>query len=235
MNTVLPKAHERNLLPRGFSLVELLVVVAIMLVVAAFTVPVMISAVRAGKLRGAASDYANVLQTARMRAVQDDRYYSVYTQPANGNVPQLAYVDIYPQAINGASGTGAPPVGSYQAGPPADPMVVLSSDVVPQARGAAPNPVDLETKFCASCGAFVGGGPIKNTAPTFGPEGVPCTPIVSVGGTGTVCNSSGGISAYETFFQSTPTQAWVAVTLTPAGRIKTWYYNAGSGTWAPQD
>ncbi len=42
---------------RGFSLTELLIVVAIMLVVAAFEIPVAISSIRTGKVRGAAKDY----------------------------------------------------------------------------------------------------------------------------------------------------------------------------------
>jgi len=212
----------------GFSLLEMTTVVVIMMIMTAIAIPAFMTPIRQARLRGSESDYANLLQMARTRAVNDDRYYSVYIQAAAGSAPQMAYVDIYPQNVNGASGKGAPPTGSYTAGPPADPMVTLSSEAVPQAQAAAPNTSNLFTQFCGSCASAI----IKNTAPTWGPDGLPCTPAIAAGGTGTVCNSGGGPIAYVAFFQSSTNQEWDAVTITPAGRIKTWYYDA-SGTWAP--
>jgi len=214
----------------GFSLLELMIVVAITFVLLVFAIPVVLSSVRTGRLRGASSDYASMLQAARTRAVQDDRFYSVYLQPAAAPNPQLTYVDIYPQAVNGTSGHGAPPTGHYDAGPPSDPSAALSGDAVPQPSAAAPNPANLYAQFCASCTPPM----INNTPPTFGPEGLPCVPVVSAGGTGTVCNSASGPTAFVTFLQSAITGEWTAVTVTPAGRIKTWYYESGTGTWAPQ-
>ncbi len=213
---------------RGFSLLELMIVVAITFVLLVFGIPVALRSVRTGRLRGASSDYASMLQAARTRAVQDDRFYSVYVQPVAAPNPQLAYVDIYPQAVNGTSGHGAPPTGHYDSGPPSDPSAALSGDAVPQPAAAAPSTANLYAQFCASCTPPM----INNTAPTFGPEGLPCLPVVSVGGTGTVCNSATGPTAFVTFLQSSITGEWTAVTVTPAGRIKTWYYD--SGTWAPQ-
>jgi type II secretory pathway pseudopilin PulG len=215
----------------GFSLLELMIVVAITFVLLVFAIPVALRSVRTGRLRGASSDYASMLQAARTRAVQDDRFYSVYLQPAAGPTPQVAYVDIYPQAVNGTSGHGAPPTGHYDAGPPSDPSAALSGDAVLQAAAAAPSTANLYTQFCASCTP-----PMINTTapPTFGPAGLPCLPVVSVGGTGTVCNSATGPTAFVTFLQSAITGEWAAVTVTPAGRIKTWYYESGTSTWAPQ-
>lgn len=209
----------------GFSLLEMMIVVAIMLIVAAFAVPVAVNSIKMARIRGAESSYASILQMARTRAVNDDRYYSVYIQAAAGNNPQMAYVDIYPQNINGSSGNG--PTGPYNPGPPADPMVTLSTEAVPKPQASAPNTANLFASFCSSCATAI----IKNTAPTWGPDGLPCAPITSAGGTGLVCNSAGGPIAYVAFFQSSTNNEWDAVTISPAGRIKTWYY--GGGIWSP--
>jgi prepilin-type N-terminal cleavage/methylation domain-containing protein len=210
---------------RGFSLLELMIVVAIMLVVAAYAIPSWVTSRRMANLRASETSYAGLLQLARSRAVNDDRYYSVYIKAATGTLPQMAYVDIYPQLVNGTSGNG--PTGNYVAGPPGDPMVTLSTEAVTQPAGSAPNTANLYASFCSSCATAI----IKNTAPTWGPDGLPCAPATSTGGTGLVCNSAGGPIAYVAFFQSSTTTEWDAVTVSPAGRIKTWYY---TGTvWAP--
>jgi prepilin-type N-terminal cleavage/methylation domain-containing protein len=209
----------------GFTLLEMLIVLAIMLIVVAYSIPFYLNWMKTARIRGSETAYASLLQMARTRAVTDDRYYSVYIQAAAGVNPRLAYVDIYPQNINGTSGNG--PTGSYSAGPPADPMVTLSNEAVPQPVGSAPNTANLFTTFCSSCATAI----IKNTPPTWGPDGLPCAPITSAGGTGLVCNSAGGPIAYVAFFQSSTNQEWDAVTISPAGRIKTWYY--GGGIWSP--
>jgi Tfp pilus assembly protein FimT len=202
-----------------------MIVVAIMLIVAAYAIPIWRTSERTAKIRGAETSYAGLLQLARTRAINDDRYYSVYTKLATGNTPQMAYVDIYPQNVNGTSGNG--PTGSFVAGPPSDPMVTLSPEAVPQTAGAAPNTANLYTTFCSSCTTAI----ILNTAPTWGPDGLPCAATTAALGTGLVCNSAGGPIAYVAFFQSSTNNEWDAVTLSPAGRIKTWYYTGA--VWAP--
>jgi prepilin-type N-terminal cleavage/methylation domain-containing protein len=204
---------------RGFSLLELMIVVAIMLVVAAYAIPMYTTAMRTAKIRGSETSYAGLLQMARTRAINDDRYYSVYIKLAAANNPQMAYVDIYPQNVNGTSGNG--PTGNFMAGPPADPMVTLSPEAVPQTAGAAPNTANLYATFCSACAL----GIINNTPPTWGPDGLPCAI------TGLVCNSAGGPVAYVAFFQSSSNNEWDAVTVSPAGRIKTWYYTGA--VWSP--
>lgn len=116
---MLERRHQSIPSSGGTSLLEILIVVAIILIVMAFALPVVFNTIETSKVREAGTDYSNLLQIARMRAVTDDRYYSVYIQAAQGNNPQLAYVGIYPQNVNGASGSGSPASGgSYTAGPP---------------------------------------------------------------------------------------------------------------------
>ena len=182
----------------GLSLTELLIVLAIIMVVVAFEIPVAITSVRTGKVRGAAKDYAGLLQIARIRAVDDNRYYSVCTQAATGPKPQMAYVDMYPAQVPGNSGGTPTCAGSYYNGPPADPYIPLPAEIVPRLKAAAPSTTNLEGQICPGRGAaFIYDGLAPNTGPTFGPEGLPCH---SFGGT---CNTGGGPACFITF--SSPT------------------------------
>lgn len=223
----------------GFSLLELSFVVAISMVLLGIAVPAVVRSIRTVRLQESAIDYAALLQRARMRAVQDDRFYSTYVQPQAGTTPPLAYVDMYPQNANGTSGRGTPlNGGSFNPGPPADPLVVLTADVVMQPVASAPGANVLNAAFCAACVAPGSGAVIVTSdsghGPTWGPNGLPCRPGVSFGGTGTVCNAAGGPVAYVTYFQSLSTQAWMAVTVTPAGRVQIWSYYNNNNTWSTQ-
>ena len=199
----------------GFSLIELLVVVTILAVLAAISVPLLLNAVHTVRLRGAGTDFSGILQQARMRAVQDDRFYSVYGISNNGL--QQEFVDIYPQQVNGASGSGG------QNLDPKDPVVSVNSEIVEQPASAAPNRSNLRQQLFGGISnppKPVDGSNI-NTPVTFGPQGLPCFPK-QMGSFGTVCNSQGGLVAYWVFFQDSSTQEWEAVTVTPAGRIQKW-------------
>jgi prepilin-type N-terminal cleavage/methylation domain-containing protein len=215
---------------KGFTLLELIMVVAIILIVAAIAAANVTRAIRTARIRGAAVEYANLLQTTHTRAINDDRFYAVYVQPPVGGNTPVAYADLYPLALNGRSGLGPPPTGHYNPGPPADPMTTLSSDVLLQPVGSAPDVNSLNAAFCVSCTPAL----ILNSAPTWGPDGMPCLSKASLDGTGTVCNSSGGPVAYVTYFQSTVSQQWSAVTVSPAGRVKAWHHEANGGGWSPQ-
>jgi prepilin-type N-terminal cleavage/methylation domain-containing protein len=205
---------------RGFSLLEISIVIAILFILIAVAVPVLMTTVRSARLRGATNDFSALLQQARMRSVQDDRYYSVYFL-TTGGVSQ-EFVDIYPQNINGASGTGGTTINQ------GDPMAVLISEVTTQAPAAAPVTNNLLLQMLGSNPSSL--TPVDGTAAgspvTFGPEGLPCVPVALTGGS--VCNSRGGPVAYWVFFQNNITQSWEAVTVTPAGRIQKWSYSDNS-------
>ncbi len=204
----------------GFSLVELALVTIITLIVTAAAVPTVVSSYRMAHLRGAASDYAGLLEVARSYAIRDNRYYSTYILSAGtGSPAAMAYVDMLPKVLTGASGNGGTSVAT------GDPVVTIESDVILEAVSSAPNTTNLQNQLLPST-TPVTPTDASVTAPAFGPRGLPCTPNSNITG-GTICDSSGGPTAYWTFLKNTQAGTWEAVTVTPAGRIQKWIY-AGS-------
>jgi type II secretory pathway pseudopilin PulG len=207
---------------RGFTILELLIVASIIMVVAGFAIPNFVAAMHSSRLKGAVTDFASMLQTDRIRAVGDDRYYSTYVLAANGNNPQQGFVDIFPQNPDGTSGAGGQ---AYNAG---DPVVSISPEISLQSQGAAPSIASLKLQLLPATSPVVPqDGSVAATAITFGPRGLPCKPLAGV------CDTLGGPQAYWAFFQDNVTQNWGAVTVTPAGRIQRWLFISGAnGTWA---
>src|ERR1700746_2914215 len=185
----------------GFSMLELMIVVSIVLVLTAIAVYNVQPAIRAVRLHGAASDYADLLQNARVRAVKDDKYYAILTNP--GANPPIAFVDI--------NGNGA-----YDLG---EPMMEFRSNTTPAQFSSGPSLANLESQFLPQNGI----GSLVTTAagPTFGPRGLPCTPTPAVNGS-TTCPYITPTS-FVTFLQDSQ-GTWAAVTVTPAARIRVWSY-----------
>jgi prepilin-type N-terminal cleavage/methylation domain-containing protein len=212
----------------GFSLVELLVVVIIVLTVAGFGIPAMTSSMRQARLRGAASDYAGLLELARTYSIRDNRYYSTYVIAASSSSPYAyAYVDMLPLKTGQASGNGGTGAVAASAGSFGDPQVTLPKEAVQQPATSAPNTSNLQSQLLPST-TTVTPTDTSVTAPIFSPRGLPCTPVTL--SSLSICDSSGGPTAYWTFFQDSKSSTWQAVTITPAGRIKKWFYNGS--TWS---
>jgi Tfp pilus assembly protein FimT len=214
----------------GFTVLELTIVMLVLLIVSGIAIPGFLNMQHTYRLNGALADFAGLLQVERLRAVDDDRYYSTYILAPGGSSPLQAFVDIYPQNVNGSSGTGGQ---TYTcSGNNCDPVATISAEVTQQPAGVAPNTGNLQSLFLPSNSPIAPKDGMNAATPiTFGPAGLPCTPVAVTGGT--VCDTSGGPTAYWTFFQNSNTQNWGAVTVTPAGRIQRWLYSGGTtGTWA---
>ena len=196
---------------RGFSLIELLIVVAISMIAAAMALPLVSNAVNQIHLSSSATDYANLLQRARMRAVQDDTYYQIQTQTLSGD--PIAYVDINKN-------------GSYDTG---EPMMVFASGVTYKAQSTGPALSNLKSQFLPS-GSVAQGSLQSTMIPIFGPRGLPC----KVSGSACPYLDAGGKPfSYLLFVQNTQNNRWEAVTLNPAARIREWAYDTKSSTWSP--
>jgi Tfp pilus assembly protein FimT len=192
----------------------------VILIIAAMSIPSMLSSLRQSRLRNAASDYATILEQARIYAIRDNRYYSTYILAGTGNSSiTQAYVDMLPKSTTGASGNGGTSVAS------GDPEITMSTEIVQQPVGSAPNTGDLKSQLLPAT-TPVTPTDTSATAATFGPRGLPCTPVTATGGS--ICDSSGGPTAFWTFLQNTNSGSWQAVTITPAGRIQKWFYTGSS-------
>jgi type II secretory pathway pseudopilin PulG len=207
--------HDRQR-ERGVTLLELCVVLMILMIVASMVFMSAVTAIRSIRLTQSATSYANLLQHARIQAVQDDSYYMVRIKPVTSTNPPEAFVDVAQS-------------GSYSASAPADPLMVFLQDVNPMPFGDGPGLADLESKFLPAAGVAT----VNTTdpGPTFGPRGLPCKPTAPSGGTCPYLNSNGIPTSYITFLQNARSQKWEAVTVTPAGRIGVWSYDGTS--WSP--
>lgn len=192
---------------RGFSMIEVMITMACLLILSALAIPTL-NTIRVAKLRGTGSDYASLLQQARLTAIQNDQYYSVVVQSTTQ--PYEAFIDLNG---NNKLDTG-------------EPVMVFASNVFPKTYGDNPPALgNLESQSLASAS-----DPSLDTAdnPTFGPRGLPCKTAAAAFGTGTVClpASSGTVigTSYITFFQSQPDATWMAVVLNPASRVRVYKY-----------
>ena len=202
-----PRRRERR--QAGFSLVELMIVVVILLITSAIAVPNYMRMRHTSRLRGASSDFSGIIQTARIRAVQDGKFYSLRWSGST------AFVD-----LNGNLAFDT-----------IEPSVTLPSEVTTVAATSAPATANLYGQFLPA-GSTIGPSPNMaydgTTTPiTMSSRGIPCKTQTATGGT--VCESGGGAIPFWVFFKNTVSGEQEAVTVSPAGRIRKWYY--GGGAW----
>lgn len=184
----------------GFSLVELVMVVAILLVVAAFALPYMVNVVASVRLRGGMTSLAGVFQECRSLAIKNNKYMSThFTTLANGPV---AYVK--------DSTISSPTLAST------DPQVELGAPVTQVTSltsvTGAPTALDSTT---------LGFTP-QSGDPSFNTRGLPC-PYSS----GT-CTTPTGFVYYFTDTRPLGKNGWAAVTISPAGRVKVWMWTGSA-------
>jgi prepilin-type N-terminal cleavage/methylation domain-containing protein len=195
---------------RGFSLIEMVLVVVIALVLGAIAAPALMGAVGKIKLRYAAVDLSGLLQKARMEAVRKNSFYPVLptTLPAGDNA---YFADTNPRN------------GNYEAG--AEPIITVGNPITIHAGTGSGAP--QESAFTSS---FTFTNNSASTAPTFNARGLPCT---YSGSSSTTCPEAPGQGYF--LFLSGPQNTWAALAITPSGRVQIWSYdNSGSGTWVQQ-
>lgn len=210
----------------GFSLIELLVICAILAIVAAVSIPAMMTAKHGIALQGTGKDLGSFLEQARTHAIKDNHFYALYVISGPAGSPSNAFIDVYPQSATGFSGNHNGTVD------PKDPVMFIPAEVSQQPASAAPATADLKSQWLPSGSSITPIDAYSGTTPTttpffFGPDGLPCTPSSG----GATCRGNMIQTAYWIFLQDSHTQDWIAVTVTPAGRIRQWIYR--SSTWMP--
>ncbi|HEU5450862.1 MAG TPA: prepilin-type N-terminal cleavage/methylation domain-containing protein [Terriglobales bacterium] len=191
---------------RGFSMLELVIVVAMSLVVAAIAVPNFMTVIFNFRLRGAMSSLSGLLQNCRMTAVQKNTIMTSEfgVLPPGGPVAYIKHA------------------GDTSAMAATDPQVQLGSPLTqittPSGTGA-PSALDSTT---------LGFTPLtyqpSSYLPGFNSRGLPCKWDVST----SVCSTGVGYVFYFTDSRPLGKSGWAAVTISPAGRVKTWSWNGAN-------
>ncbi|PYU34810.1 MAG: hypothetical protein DMG28_04765 [Acidobacteria bacterium] len=88
---------------RGFSMVEVVIVLTVVLILAGVAIPNIATAIANVRLRGAASDLSGLMQSARLVAVKNNATYTVLFNPTSTLLG--AYLDLN---NNGSFDTGEP-------------------------------------------------------------------------------------------------------------------------------
>lgn|SRR5438270_1314842 len=184
---------------RGFSLVELLVVCIVVVIISAIAIPNILQMNTNYKLDAAGHSLASMLQQARMQAVKTNQP----TYAKFDTSSSMAYVTNDPSSAF-ASG---------------NPDVSLAGGISFQAS----TPANFHDQLDAYVGATTGSPAQIAGNIGFNARGLPC---IANSTNAAVCTSS--TSGFEWFVQNS-NGGWEAVTVTPAGRVKSWRLSKPSG------
>jgi Tfp pilus assembly protein FimT len=192
-----PIFHRRQ---AGHSLVELSLAVVVVMILAAIAIPSASNTIANIRLRGAASDFAGLVQQARIAAVRKNTVNTVrfgLPNSANG-----AYVD-----LNGNS--------SYDTG---EPMIQFGGNAnqVAAPGGASGSPTNLDATSTPLGWTATSGNVSYNS------RGLTCD------STATPCGTNVNYIFYFRDTRALGGHGWAAVSITAAARMKVWYWNGSS-------
>ena len=200
----------------GFSLIELLIVLFVVMVVAAIAVPNVLLAVANIRLRSSAGELAGLMQQARIMAAKNNPQtppvYAIRYAVLGGR--QIAYID-----LNGdGSWSSSVTVNGVTL---SEPLTELSGTVVP-AAGAPSGSGGQPGPYVLAGDTVIGGASFDNTKTiAFTPRGFPCDYTNPP-----TCNTPAA-----TYFVHYLTDTrvggagWAAVVVTKAGRTKVVNWN----------
>jgi prepilin-type N-terminal cleavage/methylation domain-containing protein len=188
----------------GFSLLELMVVVAICLIVVATAIPTFLTAYYNIRIKNAVTDLSGLMQRARILAAKNNAVYTIAYRTSGG--VQEAFVD---ENLNGAWDTG-------------EPLITFNSAVTigsgpPTGTGGQPTPYVL-------VGDTSGTTYSNTTTLGYSNRGLPC----AYSG-GTCTTPAPGYFVYYITEQDPSGTNWAAVVVTRGGRTKAVVWNGT--TW----
>jgi prepilin-type N-terminal cleavage/methylation domain-containing protein len=211
------KFRSRGSRPRGFTVIELVVVMVIVLIIVAISLPSLAAMIRTVKVRRSAQELADFYQQGRMRAVQDDTYYVILP---NANPPGI-FLDT---AGNGVYTVGQPIVTFEQS------VALNNANVSPAMKTAlktallgASSTVPVITTESST---MVDADGTTRAGLAWNSRGIPCQRASAT----SICAT--GFGAWVQYIQYTVggQNYFSAVTVNQTGRTKVWVYET-SGGW----
>jgi len=211
MRIDLKRNYRRRDRTGGFSLMELLIVVFVVMVIAAIAIPNILSAVSNIRLRASAGDLAGLMQQARIMAAKNNTPYVVLYGTLHG--AQIAYV----RDPKSAAG-----LGNFVAG---EPMMEFSGTTVP-ASGAPSGSGGQPPAYVLA--GDTGTGSYDNTS-TLGytGRGLPCNYDTTTS-PATCSTPAAKYFAYYLTDTRVGGAGWAAVVVTKGGRAKIVTWNGGA-------
>jgi len=189
-------------LVRGFTLLEITVVVAVVLTLSAIAIGQFMRMMYNIQLRSAAAEFADLTQQARMNAARSNGTYPIRFRMASGL--QEIYID-----LNNNSSLDAN-----------EPRIDLPKSVT--AASGAPNGSYGQPTAYTLVGDTTSGTPFDNSnVLAYSPRGLPCNY------TSSVCTTPAS-SYFVYYFQDSRGNGWSAVLVTKSGRSKVLMWNGGS-------
>jgi prepilin-type N-terminal cleavage/methylation domain-containing protein len=204
--TLKPRSEGKN--PdsaRGFSLIELMIVVAIAMAIAVAAMPAMVNVISSARMRGSMTNLTTFLQQTRGNAVRNNVFQSNYIGFANSEYFVFQQV----------SAVSDPPMSTAQELLPMGKQVIYMGTLT---GSGAPSTLDTSIAFGSSSYTPNADALAWNT------RGLPC----SYKSTGVDCTK--GFIWYFTFQPPWGSSRWAALSVSPAGRIKSWYWDGGAWT-----
>lgn len=211
---------------KGFSMLELLICLAVMMVVTVAALPNITKNIGVIRLQSSAQDVGTLAQRARILAVRNNTTYSIVF--ANVNGVQEACID------TNYSGTCEV----------TEPMVVMAKSVslVTDGSGPSPNQITCGPVGTGNCPQGFTGLNYVPQVPTaivsYNDRGLPCVgPVPTNEPINTRCDELVGGNptgfVYKFVYTGANSPTYAAISITPTGLVSEWL-NSGGANWGEQ-
>jgi prepilin-type N-terminal cleavage/methylation domain-containing protein len=190
---------------RGFSMLELMIVIAISVAIAGYAIPMFLNGYYTIRLKSAATDLSGLLQKARIQAARENSVFSIQYRTST---VQEAYVDMN----NDGAWENAVTINGVQQ---SEPIIDFNQSII-MAPGAPPTPYVL-------VGDTAGVVYTNTTILGWSARGLPCAYA------GGVCTTpAAGYFVYYLNDRRPTTTGWAAVVISRSGRSKVVVWNGNS-------